>query len=182
MDEASEAILKRTRSKLGLTLLICRSLLWLCRSWSAVTSNQLPSQGPATFCRLLLTLEWRPLSFSVLSSSFLSLCHLLFSFCLFFVPLPTLRVLAGRLTCFIFPPLHFSGSPFQFSSPLQRVQRWARAVPLSLCSGSKQGEEGAALKAQDEREKKKQTSKQLPPLPPPLSKIAFSISVMAGME
>lgn len=83
-------------------------------------------------------------------------------------------VFTGRLTCFIFFPSHFSSSPFQFSSLLQRVFHYPPLAP-SL-SGECGGREEGSLERQRWKRKEKtntQTNK-------PCSKTAFSILVMAG--
>lgn len=83
-------------------------------------------------------------------------------------------VFTGRLTCFIFFPSHFSSSPFQFSSLLQRVFHYPRLAP-SL-SGECGGREEGSLERQRWKWKEKtntQTNK-------PCSKTAFSILVMVG--
>lgn len=82
-------------------------------------------------------------------------------------------VFTGRLTCFIFFPSHFSSSPFQFSSLLQRVFHYPPLAP-SL-SGECGGREEGSLERQRWKRKEKtntQTNK-------PCSKTAFSILVVA---
>lgn len=50
-------------------------------------------------------------------------------------------VFTGRMTCFIFFPSHFSSSPFQFSSLLQRVFHYPPLAPLlsGECGGREEG-------------------------------------------
>lgn len=50
-------------------------------------------------------------------------------------------VFTGRLTCFIFFPSHFSSSPFQFSSLLQRVFHYPPLAPSlsGECGGREEG-------------------------------------------
>lgn len=62
-------------------------------------------------------------------------------------------VFTGRLTCFIFFPSHFSSSPFQFSSLLQRVFHYPPLAP-SL-SGECGGREEGSLERQRWKRKEK---------------------------